>query len=136
MTKMRLDMVVEPFIEGAARALFVDAWVTHEEEKAEASDGHVPWGPRAELMDEAPETPMCAYAEAGRLLERLEIDNKTSIYHLVKRAEEAEGTGIDVNNFGHYVAMQALGHGVSWFDDHEKFEIVIPHFQFNGQFEE
>lgn len=32
--------------------------------------------------------------------------------------------------FGHYLAMQALGHGVSWFDDHARFDLTVPHSEF------
>lgn len=32
-------------------------------------------------------------------------------------------------DFGHHVAMMALGHGVSWFDDHAKFQLKLPHIE-------
>lgn len=28
--------------------------------------------------------------------------------------------------FGHYVAMQSIGHGVSWFDEHAEFDLKLP----------
>lgn len=31
--------------------------------------------------------------------------------------------------FGHYMVMQALGHGVSWFDDHKEFDLEVPSFE-------
>jgi hypothetical protein len=30
-----------------------------------------------------------------------------------------------MDRFGHYLVMQAVGHGVSWFDDHAEFQIVV-----------
>jgi hypothetical protein len=35
-----------------------------------------------------------------------------------------------VSDFGHYLAMQSLGHGVGWFDDHEHFELKLPLIEF------
>lgn len=38
----------------------------------------------------------------------------------------AESEGID---FGYYLAMMALGEGVSWFDDHKTFPLIKPSFE-------
>lgn len=113
-----------------------------------------------ELMDVAPETPDYARLEAAKLLGKLESANGCSFAVIVWNAARADcGTAslgdcpehgyrcpIDESNFGHYIAMQALGHGVSWFDDHERFEVplrwperatspgdgtfIIPHIEF------
>lgn len=134
MNKLSLDSLYLEFTEGAARALFVDAWASEKEREAEDT-GVRAWPPGSELMDIAPETPAEAILEAGRLLGMLEEANKTSVHVLVAAAAKADGVSeIDVSEFGHYIAMQALGHGVSWFDDHKKFSIKIPNFEFRGQF--
>ena len=47
---------------------------------------------------------------------------------------ECNGSGvvaIDPEHFGRDLAMQAMGTGVSWFDDHKKFPIKIPHIECN-----
>lgn len=35
------------------------------------------------------------------------------------------------NLFGHYLAMEAMGHGVSWADDHEPHGLRVPHMEFH-----
>ena len=32
--------------------------------------------------------------------------------------------------FGHYLAMEAMGHGVSWWDTHARFKIEVPDVEF------
>lgn len=46
----------------------------------------------------------------------------------VIRADEIEGTEEEARLFGHYLATMALGLGVGWFDDHERFPLVVPIF--------
>jgi len=35
----------------------------------------------------------------------------------------------DAETFGHYIAMQAVGHGVSWADDHPDLPFVLPNVE-------
>ena len=118
----------DAFLEGAARAFFVMAYADFvENDENESSELDVP-GPGGDWMNCAPTNPPAAYALAGQLWTDIEHASKCSMYVLRERALEAEGvTDIDANDFGHYMAMQYMGHGVSWFDSHEKFEIKIPH---------
>lgn len=115
---------------GAAAAFFVSAWGDKEEEAGRSYPGK-------DLMDVAPDTPDYVMKEAYRFIGALENANKrhiASIFHKAIEADVAEGK--DVKNkdypdlFGHYLAMEAMGHGVSWWDDHAKFEIVVPHVEF------
>lgn len=105
------------FIEGAARAMF------------------------EELTDVAPDTPDYVRLEAARLLGKLEQANGvtvTAIMHAAAVADMPEQerlamrndavaavqlNGDEARDFGHYIAMQAMGHGVSWFDDHAEFDL-------------
>lgn len=112
----------EEFAEGASRAFWATSWATGMEERGESVSGDV--------MEQAPETPLSAWVAAGQLIGALECANNAPIHTLADRASRADGgegiLDIDANLFGHYMAMQALGHGVSWFDDHAKFKIKIP----------
>ena len=124
MKKLFDNSFTEAFVEGAARAVWVQAWADHQESKGKAL--------RGELMHQAPATPLSAYVWAGELMGRIAEKNKTSIHVLAVRAAEADGTtDINVEEFGHYLAMQALGHGVSWFDDHAKFPLKLPHMEYD-----
>lgn len=52
-----------------------------------------------------------------------------------EECEECNGRGstseVDSEEFGSDLAMQAMGHGVSWFDDHKRFELKVPHVECN-----
>lgn len=133
-----MDCCTRGFIEGAAKALFVSNWADEQERQVENGTlDSLPWPPGSEIMNYAPGIPLEAYIEAGRLLGILESANNCSVFVLCARAALADNVeNIDYELFGHCVAMQAMGHGVSWFDDHAKFEVKIPHFEFRPEFEE
>jgi hypothetical protein len=130
----------DSFLEGAARAFFVTAYADYVEEgnstdndldeveRNERANLSRP-GPGGDWYDHAPTTPPNAYALAGELWAQLGALNPggAGVYTLAARATEADGEECDPEEFGRDLAMQAMGHGVSWFDDHEKFEIKIPH---------
>ena len=145
----------DAWLEGAARAFFVTAYADFVEE-GHSTDNELDDDERErrlslprpgageDWMDYAPPTPPNAYALAGELWNALHAANgRAGVYTLAMRAEAADhkpcdrctGSGcsnidpIDAEKFGHYLAMEAMGHGVSWFDDHEKFEIEIPHIE-------
>ena len=125
------------FLEGAARALFVSAYADFVDELRRAEwpmqtaelrrryphphNGNERWD------DYAPPTPPNAYALAGELWEALEHTNKASVYVLAERAEKADGKLVDGNDFGAALAMQWTGNGVSWFDNHARFDLVVPY---------
>ena len=121
----------DPIVLGMARALFVTWWADQEEEAGRTYPGQ-------ELMAVAPETPQAAFDEAWRLVGRIEERNHTHIRALLYAACQADGLvqtdGLPPGNqlasysrdFGHYLAMQSLGHGVSWFDDHAEFPLDLP----------
>jgi hypothetical protein len=132
----------DSWLDGAARAFFVTAYADYcdeghstdneladEEREARLALPRATSG--ADWYDYAPEPPPNAYALAGELWALLERDNKASVYMLAERAKAADGLTdneeIDAEEFGRDLAMQAMGHGVSWFDDHKKFPLKIPH---------
>ena len=119
----------EHVLDGAARAFWVDAWASEMEERGEARG----WGGK-DVMDLAPKTPVAAQVLAKRLVAAVEKTNDSHIGTLVLEAHDAdEKAGIDTGGwieyqrlFGHYMAMQALGHGVAWTDDHAEFGMRVP----------
>jgi hypothetical protein len=124
--------LLNTIIDGMARALFVQAYADAVEQGeidvAAACMGQ-------DWMDIAPETPKYAYNQAWRLLGKIEELNKSSIHSLHYQAYKADGINYYHDEeyarlFGHYLAMQSLGHGVSWFDDHTKFDLKLPYFEF------
>lgn len=125
------------FLIGAAKAFFVTAYADFvEDDHDDLSDderdarAELPRpGPGEDWEDYAPEPPPAAYALAGELWAGLHYVNGVSVYSLAERAREADGTDPDPEEFGFCLAMQAMGHGVSWFDDHGRFGIAFPHME-------
>ncbi len=120
-------------IHHAARAFFVSAYADYcENEPRGESCARASCGD--DWMDIAPEaTPLEAYVLAGEMWASIEAASKINMFALAARANQADGgeyeigDDFDAEHFGHYLAMQYMGHGVSWFDDHEEFEIEIPY---------
>ena len=119
------------------RALFVSAY-------ADACDeGNLPdcdtAGPGDDWMDVSPDTPQTALDAGKRLALRIAALNGASIGELLNRAYAADGLDPECpdtyepkyrSDFGHYLAMQSLGHGVGWFDDHAEFPLKLPYVEF------
>lgn len=136
----------DAWIEGAAKAFFATAYADFVEEghstdneltddEREARLDLPRPGAGEDWMDYIPEVPPAAYALAGELWALIgsksdvfgsKINGACGVYSLAERAEAADGEKPDPEQFGHYMAMQAMGHGVSWFDDHKGFTMVMP----------
>ena len=110
--------------EAMARAMFVSDWADRQEEKGKTYPG-------MDLMDVAPPTSRDALLAARALAAAVIKDNNVkSLTDLYARALNAGGEG-DARKFGHYLAMQAMGHGVSWYDDgNPEFGLKLPHFEY------
>jgi len=113
----------EEFAEGASRAFWVSAWADDQEGRGKRLGG--------ELMHQAPDTPLSAWVAAGELIALLEVANKVPVEALAERADKVDGDCVDATEFGHYMAMMALGSGVSWFDDHEKFDFKSVNMEYD-----
>ncbi len=148
-------------IEAAARALFVSAWSDAcmcgndwESCRLEEVDPNVEHGSNdpghgCELMVIAPDTPQDALLAGAAFIGALEQANGTCIEALAARATQADidagnleqGDEVDPSDFGHYLAMQGLGHGVAWTDSHAEFSVyaiggdkplVLPHVEYHA----
>lgn len=115
-------MTKHDLAKAAARILFVSAWADYEERMGRNYPG-------CELTDEAPETPQATVYLAYELLGGVAVANCASVWSLIeqaKKADRAAGSQIDdadayAERFAECMAFMAMGSGVSWFDDHEKF---------------
>lgn len=87
-------------------------------------------------------TPSRFIYDAFRLIGRIEQMNGSSIICLLYKAAAADGHDVYNQNFdvvpnresyaqdfGHCLAMQSLGSGVGWFDDHNSFELKLPYIE-------
>jgi hypothetical protein len=122
--------------EGMARALWVTAYADFVEnldagERRELDVSRA--GPGEDWADVAPETPRTAYDAAAQLEDLFYRQNARTMGGLLELAMAADGKAKASSRyaelFGHYMAMEALGHGVSWFDDHKRFVVKFPHFE-------
>ena len=132
----------DEIIEGAARAFWVDAYARHVEGEGEAcmpyEDGfmascpafgtHARPGPQQDWTDFAPPTGPEAFEKARELVKQIEygslLGRCLGTKFLMRYSPE------DARLFGHYLAMEAMGHGVSWEDDHEPHGLRVPHMEF------
>jgi len=109
-----------------ARALFVDSWANREQERGRSHGGR-------DLMFVAPRTSSAAKAAANKLAHQIETltgRSMESLYHAAESDPGHHSRQPTPHDFGHYIAMQALGHGVSWADDHPDLPFDVPHAEF------
>lgn len=104
----------DEFLRHAALAFFACAWA----DMAEECDS-IPWPPGGEIMAYMPSTIDPAAIHAAKTL-RFDVErvNGKTIEDLM-RIIETDGDGDRPNTpefFGHYCAMQAMGHGVGLCD--------------------
>src|SRR3546814_6360692 len=100
-----------------------------------------------DLMVVAPETPPEAWDAANQLVGQFCGINECGIHTLLFRAARADAEANKVfegtvgesalfdneryqRAFGYSLAMEAVGHGVSWFDDHADLDITFPAMPF------
>lgn len=114
-------------VDAMAKYAYASAWADAYEEKGGSLSG-------MEIMDVAPPPTPEAKAWAEKTAKEIERMNKGSLDYLLSKAMEADGTpGQEdkwVGEFGYGIAMPSLGHGVHWFDNHEKFPLELPHTEF------
>ena len=114
-------------IDQIARTLYVQAWADRQEERGRR------FAPGTELMDVAPKTPRYAKDQAWRLVGMVEGANNMEInalYAQVLRNSGRKDTPTREFQFGHLLAMQALGHGVGLSDAFMGHGVTVPDFEF------
>ena len=128
---------LEEFAEGAARAMFAEAWASQTDECLAGLD----------ILDAAPATPADALLEGYRFAGRFEAANGADVDELLEVARLADCGGdadlyarraemvgglADAEEFGRTAALSACGHGVSWFDRHAAFALRTVRFDYAG----
>jgi hypothetical protein len=115
-------------VDGMAEILWATAWADHAEEHGCANlSGQ-------EITNIMPRVPREADAVAERWARKIEASNGTSLDQLYKEAMQADakegkkarGRESSPESFGNDLAFQAMGSGVSWFDDHAAFSLKVP----------
>lgn len=106
-----------------ARTLFVSEWASLMEERGESFSG-------MELMDVAPDTPPEFEEIAQRLYRDIEQQNNVNLEEFIPPGEDED---FDREDFGYCLAMEALGQGVSWSDDHEDHGLNVPDIGASGE---
>jgi hypothetical protein len=120
-------MSFDDMIEGAARAFYVMAWENAMIEAGRASEVHISG---ANLMDLAPETPECVKDMSRRFLKEVKRVNANALASAFLRTLtgwfNVRYPQDHHDDFGHYLAMEAMGTGVAWSDSHEDHELDVP----------
>lgn len=135
----------DEIVESMARSFFVDAYANHVDECKgclvldDLDEGdHAKPGPGEDWFDYAPElvdnNPFSeeARAKAEELAVHIEKDNGADLVELYLRAVALEGeheSEPTADRFGHYLMMEAVGHGVSWGDSHPDHELKLPNVE-------
>ncbi len=132
MTCYSNSTVRDEILTGMARAFFCTAYADHVEQiEEEGGDHDLPRpGPNWNWMDFLPDLPGNAWAMAGSLWSEIEILNKRpcGMFTILQEIEAQEVDPVWAT-FGHYLAMEAMGHGVSWSDDHAPHGLKLPHVE-------
>jgi hypothetical protein len=136
---------VEEFIlEGAARALWVSCYADAAD-RGDLPDSAPTAGAGEDWCDIAPVTPIRAYLRAsvflaevltvarseaaGRTVYPRHIQCLWQVFGAARHTDDYDKLISDsgvAETFGHLLAMQSMGHGVSWGDDHESLPFRVP----------
>lgn len=114
--------VEREMFEGIVDGIWLDAWAQALEEEGKSP-------PRSITRETAPPAPESARKLAEAFARNLEEANNTSLLRIYQRASDAEGEDVDAESLGFDLTMQAMGHGISWFDDHAEFNVVLPYLE-------
>lgn len=128
-------------LDGMTRALWVTSYADWVESLPIAQQRELGPGAGGEWNDAAPDSPTSALLAAEDLYTAITRANygKTpgELLDLAAAVDRKRITAEYADSFGHYLAMMALGHGVSWFDDHAQFKMKVPRFEaYTGDGEE
>ncbi len=135
--------MTELIIQSMARTLFVSAYMDASE-NGELGPDMPRAGQGEDWMDVAPATPDYYTGQAWRLCGKIEQLNGMALICIFSKACIEDGGSFDqivtawregeladcqrkyITDFGFFITMQSLGDGVSWFDDHNRFQLKLP----------
>lgn len=108
----------DKIINGAAEMLWALAWADHAEDTGCTDLSG------CEITTIMPDVGLSAFIEAGRVIGATEHQSHANIHALLWMCLRADGLDPEacaddyMDRLGGCLAYMALGHGVSWFDDH------------------
>ena len=114
-------------LQGIEDALWLPAWADAMEEAGQRPPQNI----TRETADPMPAAVGTAARKVAREIARLNGGRLQSLAEVWRRASAADGREADPNELGYYLTMQALGHGVSWEDDHAPFAVKLPRVEAN-----
>jgi hypothetical protein len=122
-------------VDGMTTVLWGFAWADHIDQAYEYGKKPCMSLSGVKIEDVMPKAPAIARQYSYQLIVELSEVNNTSITNLLGKAFIADfnkfnfGYGMDeeyITRFGECLAHMGLHHGISWFDDHEEFSLIIP----------
>lgn len=122
---------------GAAEILWADNWASHADEHDCCNLSG------CEITSVMPPVPWPVWLAAGRLVRRVEQVHLASIESILERAREANEHGPRYGHrrfknfaerFGHCMAFEAMGAGVSWTDDNNPIPFYKVPYKEYGEF--
>ena len=132
-------VAASPLITGMAQAFWATTWADKMDET-----GHSEAMMSTEITEIMPEVPQKAFMLADELKNEIDAANHIDLDTFIppgfsgeqlelpeEGKEQTDGlswSSSDAESFGWYLAMQAMGHGVSWSDSHEDHGLTMPHF--------
>lgn len=121
--------VRDTVITAMARALFVQAYASREEEAGRGI------GPGEDWTDHAPPTTAAAWYAAeklGNAIEKLNLIGLNTLYGACAAYYPSEHrVEPQPDDFGFYLAMQSVGSGLAWADDHPDPGLRVPRTEFH-----
>lgn len=117
----------DEIIEAMANAFWVSSYADWWENEGTLDDPHACSG--EDWMDCSLDIPDTAYVLAHKFCETIEESYDLTIEQLYNNTIALPGKHYKdpcFEDFGHYLAMEAMGHGVSWSDDHPDHNLKIP----------
>jgi len=120
------DNTRDQIIHHMSLAFFACAWADYSEEVGPM------YSPGCEIMDEMPgDTDPSALSAAKDLADEMEKLNGASLVELMGRGGGIGGDRpCNAEYFGHYAAMQAMGHGVGLESVGLRDEVKVPYMEF------
>lgn len=110
-------------VDAMATVLWADFWADKEEDRGVSFA-------RMDIVDAAPTITEECIVLAGRIMGAWEAANAATFHEMYDRAIAANaGAGKeepDMEQFAGYIALEAIGHGVSWFDRNPEFPMKFP----------
>lgn len=114
--------VREEILRGAAATLWWSVWADH------VGANRCRSLMQQKIEDIAPPVPAVAHDLVERLLTQIEKEHGLGVASLYEIAVSANGgQAKEPERFGSCLAHMSMGTGVSWFDDHARFPLTVPH---------